>query len=117
MPTREQHVAKANGNAKFALSLSLDNQASIDWALAALFYGAMHYVEAYLAPIIHLKSHETRDQYIARDSNLRKVFKEYGHLKYFGFNARYEVCGFKAADVSDEAKDFETIRTHIAALL
>lgn len=118
MPTREQHVTKADGNAAFALSLPLDNQSQIDWALVALFYAAMHYVEAYLAPTVHLKSHETRDTYISREAHLRRIFKEYAHLKYFGFNARYEVYGFKPKDVKDEAaKDYETIKTHIATKL
>lgn len=118
MPTREQHITKADGNAAFALSLPLDNQPQIDWALVALFYAAMHYVEAYLAPAVHLKSHEARDTYISREAHLRLIFKEYAHLKYFGFNARYEVYGFRARDVEDEAaKDFETIKTHIATKL
>ena len=118
MPSRDQHVTKADGNAAFALTLPLDSQPQIDWALVALFYAAMHYIEAYLAPTFHVKSHETRDKYINREAHLRRIFKEYSHLKYFGFNARYEVCGFTAADVKDEAaKDYETIKAHIAPRL
>jgi hypothetical protein len=109
---------KANGNAAFALSLPLDKQANIDWALIALFYAGMHYVEAYLAPSFHLKSHEARDSYLAKESHLRRIYKEYQHLKYFGFNARYEVCGFKSEDVTNEAaQDYETVKTHISSRL
>lgn len=118
MPTRLQHVTKAEGNASFALSLPLKNQPQVDWALIALFYAAMHYVEAYLAPNTHLKSHESRDKYIIRDSHLRGIFKEYAHLKYFGYGARYEVYGFKDTHFKNEAiKDYETVKAHIAKKL
>lgn len=118
VPTRSEHVAKAEGNASFALSLPLKDQPQIDWALVALFYAAMHYVEAFLAPTTHLKSHESRDKYISRDSHLRGIFKEYSHLKFFGYNARYEVYGFKAAQVTGEAvKDYDAVKAHIVKKL
>ena len=63
MPSKLEHVTKADGNAAFALSLTLDNQTRIDWALVALFYAAMNYVEAYLATSNQdLRSHTTRDR-------------------------------------------------------
>jgi hypothetical protein len=114
VPSRRDHITKADGNAAFALSLPLDRQANIDWALIALFYAAMHYVEAYLAPGYHLKSHEARDSYINKEAHLRRIFAEYQHLKFFGFNARYEIAGFKAEDVTDDAaRYFQTIKSHI----
>lgn len=119
MPTKDQHVTKADGNAELALSLALDNQTKIDWALTILFYAAMHYVEAYLAKAnVHLRSHTTRDNAISRDSSLRKIFKEYADLKFFGYNARYEVFGFKTTDVTDKAaKHYATIKAHLTPLL
>jgi hypothetical protein len=56
-------------------------------------------------------------QYISKESHLRKIFLEYQHLKYFGFNARYEVIGFTAQDVTEAAQDYEKIRVHIAPRL
>ena len=84
-----------------------------------LFYAAMHYVEAYLAQSnIHSRSHASRDNALSRDSALRKIFKEYSDLKFFGYNARYEVFGFKASDVTDKAaKHYATIKNHLAPLL
>lgn len=118
MPSRQEHVNKADGNAEFALSLPLSTQTQIDWALISLFYAALHYVEAYLAPTCHHKSHQTRDSYIGRDSDLRRIYSEYQELKYYGFNARYEMCGFKLSDVRDNAASaFETIKAHIKPLL
>lgn len=119
MPTKAEHVKKAEGNARFALSLSLDDQPKIDWALIALFYAALHYVEAYLSTIgQHVRKHGTRDSYVARDTNLRKIFKEYSDLKFYGYNARYEMTTFRAADVTGTAnRHFQTIRSHLQPLL
>lgn len=119
MPSKQEHITKADGNATFAGSLPLDNQSRIDWALVALFYAAMHYVEAYLATVgQHLKSHTTRDNVIGRDSTLRGIFSEYQDLKYYSYNARYEMCGFTAGDVTNHAmKDFEAIKSHLLKFL
>ena len=63
----------------------------------------MHYVEAYMAKAMnmHLRSHTTRDSYISRETNLKKVRIDYAHLKYFGYNARYELDGFTIKDIQD----------------
>ncbi len=117
VPSRTDHVAKADGNAEFALSLPLNTQPNIDWALVALFYAALHYIEAYLAPAHHLRSHEARDNYVGRDANLKSIYVEYGELKYYGFNARYGVFGFTPKDVTDHAAvAFSAIKAHVQSL-
>jgi uncharacterized protein (UPF0332 family) len=119
MPSKIDHVIKAESNATFAKSLSLAQQAEIDWALTALFYAALHYVEAYLATQnTHLRSHENRNKMVGTESNLRKTFKEYSHLKYFGYNARYEICAFTAKEVTNEAiPDFEAVKNNLVRFL
>lgn len=120
MPSKTAHIEKAERNANFALSLSLDSPAKIDWALVALFYAALHYIEAYLDATagIHLRSHDSRDRMIGRESNLKKIFSEYSDLKYYGYNARYEVDPFTADDVRKyAAKHFSTIKTSLIAYL
>ncbi len=101
------------------MSLRLDSQTRIDWALIALFYAAMHYVEAYLATLgQHVRSHTTRDTYLGRDINLKKVYTEYQDLKFYGYSARYEMFRFKAEDVTNQAaKHFATIKANIQPLL
>ena len=103
MPTKDEHVAKAKGNETFADSIEPTNQTRIDWKLVVLFYSAVHYVEAYLANSMgmHLRSHTTRDSYVSKESNLKKIRVSYGHLKYYGYNARYEIDQFTAQDVND----------------
>jgi len=83
-----------------------------------LFYAAMHYVEAYLATVgQHLRSHTTRDNFVGRDARLRRIYSEYQDLKYYGYNARYEMQTFNAADVADATADLTTVKSHIIKLL
>ena len=119
MPSKHEHITKAEGNASFAKSLSLDNQTRIDRALVVLFYAAMHYVEAYLATTRqHLRSHAVRDRVLGTEPELKKVFKEYQDLKFCGYNARYEMYAFTPDDVTYQAlKDFETIKGHLQKFL
>lgn len=124
MPSKAEHVAKAQRNAAFAHSIQLQDQASIDWALIALFYAAVHYIEAYLAILPpqpggqHVRSHTTRDNWVGRDSNLKRIYSEYRDLKHYGYNARYEMDVFTPSDVTDVATQaINTIQTHLGRLL
>lgn len=119
MPTIDQHIQKAADNEAFAGKLDTASQSSVNWKLIILFYVAVHYVEAYLAKTlnIHLRSHTTRDSYIAKEANLRKVGKEYMHLKFYGYNARYERDQFTAKDVTDALAYLATVKGTISPLL
>jgi hypothetical protein len=118
LPSKEDHIAKAEGNSTLALSMALDSQPKIDWALVILFYAAMHYVEAYLATVgQHLRSHTTRDKFVGRDARLRRIYSEYQDLKYYGYNARYEMQEFTASDVTDATASFAAVKTYIKTLL
>jgi hypothetical protein len=119
VPSKQQHIAKAEGNLSFATSLSLRNPFNIDWALVSLFYAAMHYVEAYLAAVsnIHSSSHRSRDTTMGREPNLREVYKEYQELKFFGYNARYEMQVFEPQDFDRALPRFEEIRARLMKFL
>jgi hypothetical protein len=119
MPTREQHVQKAADNEAFAGRLETASQVSVNWKLVVMFYVAVHYVEAYLAKTMgtHLRSHTTRDAYIARETNLRKIGAAYMHLKFYGYNARYEVDQFTPKDVTDASGYLASVKGAILPLL
>jgi len=119
MPSRDEHVRKAEGNEKFAATIKPENQAQIDWLLVVLFYTALHYIEAYLDKHLnqHVRSHTTRDKYVGKESNLRKIFKPYGHLKYMGYTARYDLVGFTPKDTQEAQKDLEAIKALLIPLL
>ena len=96
------------------MSIVLKDRTAIDWALITLFYAGVHYVEAYLATIgQHVRSHQTRDNIMGRDRNLRNVFKNHGDLKSFGYTARYETSTFAASIVEDASSYLSEIKTHL----
>ncbi|MFP5231531.1 MAG: hypothetical protein ACLGQX_02755 [Acidobacteriota bacterium] len=119
MPTRDEHVAKAEGNQSVNDLLDTASQSKIDWKLTISFYTAMHYVEAYLARNKgeHLRSHKTRDNSVASDSELCKVRTEYAHLKFYGYNARYEPPQFTAQDVKAAEGYLATLKAYLLPLL
>jgi hypothetical protein len=119
VPTKDQHVKKATENEAFANRLDTNTQASINWKLIVLFYTALHYVEAYLAKHLnqHLHVHTTRDSVVSREARLRMLRTEYAHLKYFGFNARYEADQFTARDVADALGYLAQVKGKITPLL
>jgi hypothetical protein len=119
VPSKDQHLGKAIGNERFAKSLALSEPPWIEWALTAMFYAAMHYIEAYLATRgQHPRSHVTRDGFVGREPNLKRIFIDYQELKTYGLNARYEMVAFKANDVTEHAtRSLETIKAHIDSLL
>jgi hypothetical protein len=119
LPSKADHLLKAEGNESFATTITPESQPKIDWALVVLFYAAVHYIEAYLAAQfnMHVRSHTTRDGWVGRDSTLRRTFNEYQHLKFYGYNARYEMFGFTAADVADATTDLAKVKANILAAI
>jgi hypothetical protein len=119
LPIHSDHVNKAKGNEAFADAISPNSQAQIDWKLVVLFYAALHYVEAYLAKQmgVHLRSHTTRDSYVSKESNLKKVRTQYGHLKFFSYNARYEMDKFTANDVNEATEYLAELKAVLLPLL
>jgi hypothetical protein len=118
VPSKDEHVKKAKGNEAFADSIAPTSQASIDWKLVVLFYVAVHYVEAYLAKTgIHLRSHTTRDGYVTKERNLKKIRILYGHLKYYGYNARYEMSTFTAKDVKEATEYLDKVKSELIPLI
>ena len=119
MASAEDHLAKAERNADFALDLNLATRAEVDWAMVCLFYSALHFVEAYLVDIGQpARTHGKREQMFAKDVNLRQIAEAYWDLKSFGFRARYEFPDFRKEDVLEEAVPaLESIRRHVLTLL
>ncbi len=119
MPTRDEHVRKAQENQAFNDEFDSSTQARIDWKLVVYFYTAMHYVEAYLAKTLgmHGRSHTTRDNYIAREAGLKQIGTEYMHLKYYGYNARYEPPQFNAQDVKDAEGYLTALKAKLLPML
>lgn len=119
MPQKHEHVAKAKHDEEFVNSLDLSTTPYLDWAITALFYAALHYVEAYFASMKrHSPDHRTRDSAIQRDSRIRALYNDYSELKNFSINARYYVTTFSPRDVTvDLLPRLANIRTRITPML
>jgi hypothetical protein len=118
LPRKRDHLDKAGGNERFAQALDLGASPNVDWAITALFYAALHYVEAYFATTNwHSVDHRARDSAIQRDNKLKVIFDDYSELKNYSINARYFIAGFKPTDVKTLEPHLQNIKTHIVSLI
>ncbi len=119
MPRKAEHLGKAHHDEQFVSSLDLSTSPFIDWAVTALFYAALHYVEAYFATMNrHSADHRARDSAIRRDANLRKIYNDYSELKNHSINARYYMTPFVEADVTRHLRPrFNALKSYITSLL
>ena len=118
MSTMPEHCAKAENN-EF-LADQLDNP-FWDWAVTAVFYTAVHYVEAYFAsrvPARHLPNHTIRDNYIHHDRTLNVIHDDYRQLYDESRSARYDAgMTFTQADVGIAKGCLERIKKVVLPLL
>jgi hypothetical protein len=98
--TKDEHLAKAEANESFADNLQLNSPVDVDWALTALFYAAVHYVQAYFANIGRdFVTHTNRCSAIQKDPNLKAAYGEYRELMSLSRDARYEQSCFAKGHV------------------
>lgn len=121
MPGKTEHLARAEANARFCRLQVADGQ-FLDWAVAALFYSALHYVDAYLATRgpggLHPRTHGIRTALVAKDPVLSAVRLQYEHLRTRSQDARYDLLSFAVADVDRlERNEFAAIRNLLRPLL
>ena len=89
-----KHAQQAERNEQFFIR-SLSPSSFFDWSVTALFYSALHYVDAYLARLnIHPSSHKDRNWRVAQLPSLRRVRQEYMHLLDRSIDARYNLVAF-----------------------
>jgi hypothetical protein len=119
LPQKHEHVAKAKHDEEFVNSLDVSTTPYLDWAITALFYAALHYVEAYFATMKrHSPDHRTRDSAIRRDSRIGGLYNDYSELKNFSINARYYMTTFTPRDLTAHLLPcLANIRTRITAFL
>jgi hypothetical protein len=123
LPNRNEHVEKAHGNEEFAGSLVPADPTKIhpvdaDWAIVAYFYAALHYVEAYFATQgADNFDHETRDDSIRNDAQIKQIFRPYSKLKSYGHNARYYIQTFNETDVNYARSHLDAIKAHLTTLI
>ncbi|MEA3421361.1 MAG: hypothetical protein U9Q97_06770 [Acidobacteriota bacterium] len=119
MPSLEKHIKQAEKNERFFNDFDLKNTQFLDWAITALFYSALHYVDAYLAiRSQHPSNHKKRGWWLNREQNLRHIYYDYAELKNRSEDARYKILQFPPHVVSSlEVKEFTHVKSHIRSLI
>jgi hypothetical protein len=98
-------LSRAKQTEQLALALNRDLPVCIDWAVAMLFYSALHYIDAFLAgKNVHPMNHKQRDEEIERNGSLSGIYGAYRRLKDLVRAARYEIPNF-APEKLDVARD------------
>jgi hypothetical protein len=116
VPSHQQHLAKAESNQR--LSLALQGGPHLDWSVTALFYAALHLVEATLAPHTHSANHNARFTNVRRHPQLRQIYFQYHELYSRSLGARYECVSFSVQDVQMlYSIEYMTIKRHLQPLL
>lgn len=117
MPTRQEHLAQAEHNE--ALSQRLEITRYTDWAVTALFYSALHLIDAYLLALgMDPKDHAERLRQVASAAALRPVWLRYRNLLDWSIDARYECLPFTTGQVQALRRNsFEPLERHLKTLL
>ena len=80
-----------------------------DWGITALFYSALHYVEAALARLnIHSEDHGDRTVNIAH--YLRYINTDYGVLRNLSQDVRYDLLQAGPTEISEARRTFSQIK-------
>jgi len=116
MADQKQHTARSHQNEAFASEVQKLGGFR-DWQAVALFYAALHLVDAYLAKQgIDPGSHGSRNNKVAKQ--LPSVWSEYQDLYELSKTARYHPDQqITAADVADATSDYDVIKQHVGSLL
>jgi hypothetical protein len=105
MPREDEHLQKATHNERFADSLDLSKRCHLEWAITALFYASIHYIEAYFSRYqVHCQDHNERAREISRDPRIRTIFEDYRELQTLSTAARYSAKVFAERDYTLHAK-------------
>ena len=114
MPSKDAHLWQAGHNEKFCSEILATD--FLDWAVTAIFYSGLHYVDGYLASKnIDPTTHDVRTPLVARESNLKRIFPQYRRLKDQSEAARYRVKHFTQAEVKGlKENEFEVIKSQIS---
>jgi hypothetical protein len=117
MPSVDDHLQQALHNERFFEFTQTASPICTDWQVVALFYAALHYVDAALAERgIHPESHGERLSEVRVRHG--RIFFEYRQLRDASEEARYKLAPYAPADVQRLLDgEFVRIRAYLRARL
>ena len=116
MPDLNQHLSLAESNERFAESIAALPTRFPDWEITALFYSALHYVDAFLSTQnIHPRNHDSRIRSIR---SFIRAWDDYRDLYNLSLDTRYNMASFTPAYAdSVKTRAFRRVKEEILALL
>ncbi|MBF0317775.1 MAG: hypothetical protein HQL04_06330 [Nitrospirae bacterium] len=98
----KEHLKQAQRNEEFYQSIKENYP---DWGGTALFYSALHYVDAFLmSKNVFVKDHKDRFLYIEKIVELRQIHSYYRRLYDYSINTRYNAIIPNIKDVEETYK-------------
>ena len=91
-----------------------------EWEVVALFYAALHYVDAWLADSeeVHPRNHTQRIGMVRSNTALRPISDQYERLYRLSVLARYEMERPPLQEVRNlENNEYAAIKRHVRSLL
>lgn len=118
MPAAKDHLDWAERNEQFAKSLDLSDCVSVNWAITAVFYAALHYVDAFFAarsdkPFFHTQ----RGSKIRDTPELALIWSDYRRLKDISREARYNLAPYTQVEFENALKRLEKVRSQVFGYL
>ena len=106
MPQKDEHELQAQHNKAFLNDFEIQRSAYLDWAVTAMFYEAVHWIEAYLGTQgLHSSNHHQRAATMQKVPHLRddpQLTKDYGTLRTESENAKYFCYTHTTLQISSE---------------
>jgi hypothetical protein len=118
MPAESEHISKAEHNEALYEELTTAGGYA-DWEITALFYAALHYVDAWLSRSgTHPHAHVQRRSLVSRDPVLHRIYGHYARLDDRSRDARYTAIRFPNGYAQQLHTDqFQPIRDVVRRLL
>ena len=116
MPEASEPILQARHNESAAGILA--GEELFDWAVTALFYAALHEVQAYLIQLgSQPASHTRREVEIGRHPEILPILDLYRQLRTHSENVRYDCRMFSADEFEDiREQNYQAIIRHIQGL-
>ena len=112
MPTTDEFLAQAERNERFAEAASSLAERFTEWEVTALFYAALHYVNAFLkSQDLEPQTHHARGRLVQRHT---EAWDEYHSLYVSSVVARYGLKRYTPAEVDElRAGPFQQVKTEM----
>lgn len=120
--TPETRLERSQHNKSLDILLRSSNDAFCDWQVVALFYAALHQIDAYretrgILPTVEEPNHSERWRVVVSDERFKNIKNDYRRLIDFGFQARYTPVPVSPEDVSNARQRLMKIENYLRPLI